>query len=97
MNMVRDGLRAFVDAVGDDVADVSRCSSPQDSVSVSRLVGSWAKLVDFLALGPAPELRECPHCGTVGMRAATRCGNCWKKLVPPEVHPVPAEGASATR
>ena len=32
--------------------------------------------------GPAPELRACPFCGSVGMRAATRCGTCWKKLGP---------------
>jgi hypothetical protein len=84
--MVRDGLRAFVDAVGEDVAQVSGRTSPQDSTGVAHLVGSWAKLVDFLALGPAPELRVCPHCGAIGMRAATRCGGCWKKLVPPDPH-----------
>jgi hypothetical protein len=81
--MMRDGLRVFVDAVERDVASVSQCASPQESVSVARLVGSWARLVDFVALGPAPEFRECPYCSAVGMRAATRCWSCWKKLVPP--------------
>lgn len=85
--MVQDGLRVFVDAVGRDVAQVSRSSPPQDSAKVAALVGSWAKLVEFLALGPTPELRECPHCGSVGMRAATRCGTCWAKLVPPDQSP----------
>ena len=37
-------------------------------------------------LGPIPEVRDCPHCGRVGMRAATVCGHCWKKL-PPLVEP----------
>jgi hypothetical protein len=84
MTMVHDGLRAFVDAVARDVAQVSKSTSPQHPASVDRLVGSWARLVDFLALGAAPELRDCPHCGVAGMRAATRCGHCWKKLIPPE-------------
>jgi len=51
--------------------------------SLDRLRSSWSHLVDALALGPAPELRACPHCGATGMRAATRCGTCWRQLVPP--------------
>jgi hypothetical protein len=43
---------------------------------------SWAVLVHLLALGPAPELRECPKCHHIGMRAATLCGYCWTKLSP---------------
>jgi hypothetical protein len=86
MNMLHDGLRGFVDGVGRDMAHVAQGASPPDPASVARLVGSWEKLVDFLALGPAPELLECPYCGAVGMRAATRCGVCWKKLVPPDTH-----------
>jgi hypothetical protein len=85
--MTSDGLRGFVDAVAVDVAHVVDGTSPEDSTRVARLVASWSRLVDFLALGPAPELRACPHCGAVGMRAATLCGTCWKKLVPPERRP----------
>jgi hypothetical protein len=81
--MMHDGLRTFVDAVEREMAQVAKWASPQQSESAARLAGSWAKLVDFLALGPAPELRDCPHCGAVGMRAATVCGTCWAKLVPP--------------
>ncbi len=81
--MVQDGLRAFVEGVEHDVALLSRSAPAQDPASVTRLVRSWGRLVDFLALGPAPELRTCPHCGEVGMRAATLCGYCWRKLVPP--------------
>ncbi len=43
-----------------------------------------------LALGPAPQLRECPHCGSVGMRAATQCGRWRRKLVPPDQDPTGA-------
>ena len=88
--MVQDGLRVFVDAVGRDVAQLSRSTSPQGSAGVAALVGSWARLVEFLALGPAPELRDCPRCGSVGMRAATLCGTCWEKLVPPDERPAEA-------
>ena len=87
---MNDGLRAFVDGVERDVARVSLGASPPDSASVAGLVASWGRLVDFLALGPAPELLECPYCGTNGMRAATRCGACWRKLVPPGPRSVPA-------
>lgn len=43
---------------------------------------AWAELVGLLALGPEPETRECPTCRTIGMRAASRCGNCWSALEP---------------
>jgi hypothetical protein len=43
---------------------------------------SWSELVGVLALGPEPETRECPTCKGVGMRGASRCGQCWAKLEP---------------
>ena len=45
-----------------------------------KLRTAWADVVNALALGPAPELRDCPSCGEVGMRAATRCSRCWSAL-----------------
>jgi hypothetical protein len=50
------------------------------------LRAAWAEMVDVLALGPPPELRTCPTCGEIGMRAATRCIRCWSSLplLPPE-------------
>jgi len=50
----------------------------------------WAELVEQLALGPEPELRECPACKYVAMRDATRCASRWTSLIPP------AGGDSAT-
>ena len=44
---------------------------------------SWSQLMRLLDLPPVHELRDCPVCGSVGMRAATRCGHCWSALVPP--------------
>lgn len=46
------------------------------------LRAAWAELVDVLALGPAPQTRECPACHGIGMRAASRCGSCWAALAP---------------
>ena len=46
------------------------------------LRGTWDELVKALALGPAPELRACPTCHELGMRAATRCSRCWSVLTP---------------
>lgn len=46
------------------------------------LQAAWADLVQALALGPAPQTRECPTCHGIGMRAASRCGHCWAKLAP---------------
>lgn len=53
------------------------------------LRSAWARLVTSLALGPAPELRTCPHCGAAGIRAATRCGVCWARLAPPDERGTP--------
>ena len=50
----------------------------------SPLLASFADLVEQLALGPEPEVRPCPICKTVVMRAATLCGHCWTKLTPPD-------------
>jgi len=47
-----------------------------------QLRASWAEMVAVLALGPPPELRTCPTCGEIGMRAATRCSRCWSSLAP---------------
>jgi hypothetical protein len=46
------------------------------------LRAAWDELVSVLALGPAPQTRECPACHGIGMRAATRCGHCWSRLEP---------------
>jgi hypothetical protein len=51
-------------------------------VPSSVLHGAWSQLVSALELGTAT--RKCPHCGNLGMRDATLCGYCWKKLVPPD-------------
>jgi hypothetical protein len=47
-----------------------------------QLRAAWAEMIEALALGPPPDLRTCPTCGEIGMRAATRCVRCWSSLAP---------------
>ena len=59
----------------------------------SALVAAWKDLVDQLALGPEPEVRECPACHRICMRNATACGHCFRRLEP--LGPVPESPATA--
>lgn len=66
-------LRSIVNAIDQEILAV-----PPTAV----LRAAWAELVQVLALGPAPQTRECPACHSVGMLAASRCGHCWVALEP---------------
>jgi hypothetical protein len=68
-----DAMRALVVVMDREIA----LGAP-----TAQLRDAWARLVTVLALGPAPELRSCPRCNEVGMRAASRCGRCWLVLPP---------------
>ena len=78
--MGTDGLRPIVEILD---REMSRFVARSGDADVAGLLASWAALVDYLALGPPPELQACRFCGSIGMRAATRCGTCWRQLVPP--------------
>ena len=73
----RGVMKALVDAETDEVLGVTMLAH-------DALLASFDDLVSQLALGPEPELRECPKCGGVGMRRATVCSGCWTKLTPPD-------------
>ena len=80
----RSRLRAAVASVTDAFAKMPTISgASSSSVAERELHASWTALVDLLALGPEPALRECPSCGKSGIRNATLCSNCWAKLTPP--------------
>jgi hypothetical protein len=64
-------LRSLVSVIESELAS----AAPAGGLRVA-----WAQMVEILALGPPPELRECPICGGIGMRAATRCMYCWSSL-----------------
>lgn len=81
--MKRTGdLRSIVEALDREMARL-HALGVLPRVYTAELLASWAKLVEHLALTPPPELRACPRCGGVGMRAATRCGSCQARLEPP--------------
>jgi hypothetical protein len=79
----RARLRLVVTDIERELACLSRESpAAEHRTAISALAAGWARLVDLLALGSPPQRRECPKCGQSGMRAATRCGNCWSVLSP---------------
>lgn len=80
--MRTDGLRPLVEALDVEMSRFVAGGKLAGGPDAAVLLASWAELVAFLALGPAPELRTCPSCGSSGMRDATRCGHCWRKLEP---------------
>jgi hypothetical protein len=66
-------LRAIVAVIDQEIVQVPPTPA---------LRAAWAELVEVLALGPAPETRECPACHGIGMRGARRCAHCWAALAP---------------
>jgi hypothetical protein len=79
----RGALRAIVATIDREMSRLSESTSSEANGTAKKLRSSWAELVAVLALGPVPEVRECPVCRHIGMRAATRCGYCWAELSPP--------------
>lgn len=78
----RSRLRATVATLNREMARLPAQVANDSGYEVSDLLAPWADLVAQLALGPEPEVRECPFCKHIGMRAATLCGYCWNKLEP---------------
>jgi hypothetical protein len=74
----RAKVRVAVATVGDLIARLPNAHSGPDR----GLPEAWAELVKLLALGPARQLRDCPHCGHVAMSEATLCLHCWARLTP---------------
>jgi hypothetical protein len=64
-------LRSVVAAIDQEIANAPPTAAMKTA---------WSELVGLLALGPAPATRVCPTCKGVGMRAASRCSNCWSAL-----------------
>ena len=80
----RSRLRDIVASVEREMARLPEPIQTADGKAPpSGLHAAWARLLDQLALGPEPEVRECPVCKHVGMRSATVCGYCWTTLPSP--------------
>jgi len=79
---LRDDLRTLIATIDRDFAQLPPPGdSPQQVDQIHRqLRQSWSEFVKLLGLGPKSETRQCPACGGIGMRAASRCGHCWAKL-----------------
>jgi hypothetical protein len=79
---LRDDLRTLIATIDHDFAQLPPPGdSPQPADQVhDRLRQSWSEFVKLLGLGPKSETQQCPACGGVGMREASRCGHCWAKL-----------------
>jgi hypothetical protein len=76
-------LRVVIADIERDLSCLGREAPPAEHrLAIDALIASWARLVELLALGPAPQLRQCPRCGNSGRRAAIRCGHCWSPLAP---------------
>jgi hypothetical protein len=81
-DLARSRLRATVATIECEIARLTGQAITRNASPANGLVASWVDLIDQLALGPEPEVRECPVCKSIGMRAATLCGYCWAKLTP---------------
>ncbi len=85
MNEHRDGQRSKLRAMAAQLDGAVSELLLQDTVdgyarSTQTLAAHWAGLVELLALGPEPQVRNCPFCQELVMKAATRCGFCWKRF-----------------
>ena len=78
----RSRLRTVVATIDGEISHLQRQVTSGGRPSLNALLSAWDDLVARLALGPEPEVRVCPVCKHVAMRAATLCGHCWTKLSP---------------
>ena len=78
----RSRLRGAVTKIDREIDRLPGQLAADDKKVPNPLREAWGELVELLALGPEPEVRECPSCHHIGMRAATVCGYCWTHLEP---------------
>ena len=76
-------LHTVIAVIDRELARLPAQRTEADDETLAELRAFWREFVTVLALEPEHELRKCPSCKHVGMRAATRCGHCWIPLVPP--------------
>jgi hypothetical protein len=80
---MRTRLRVLISTIDRQIAQLARQPMvDSDHDRLNELAASWTRLVEELALGPEPQVRQCPACGQIIRQSATRCGHCWKSLLP---------------
>lgn len=75
----RANLRTAMAAMDREIALPASGTRPEIPAS---LLAAWREVVRVAALGPAPQTRPCPKCGSIGMRNASRCSSCWASFEP---------------
>lgn len=81
---VKSRIRWAMNNLDKQIAQLPRTSKDEDGRErPNGVVAAFNDLVELLALGPEPELRECPVCSHVCLREATLCSYCWSKMTPP--------------
>lgn len=74
-------LRAIVATIGAEMSRLRTLIPNGDGATTTASAhAAWDELVALLALGPEPEMQQCPVCGEMIRRAATRCRSCWTRL-----------------
>jgi hypothetical protein len=82
-------LRVAVSDIERELSCLGReAPAAEHRAAIAALTAAWSRLVELLALGVAPELRDCPGCRNSVMRAATRCRHCWADLPPLTAKPL---------
>jgi hypothetical protein len=77
-NAMRSRLRTVVASIDREMAQLPEHDGGVEQTQALR--ASWAELVELLALGPEPKVRQCPFCKHLVMHSATLCHHCWTKL-----------------
>lgn len=85
--MDTESTRPFVSDVTRDLAALDGAESSERAERLETLRASWGRLVQHLALGEAPEVRQCPACDGRIAKAATRCMHCWTRSTAPAETP----------
>jgi len=86
---------AMIAQIAGELGALPARETESGDAKLAGLRASWAKLIEVMALEPVPAARACPTCTFIGLRAATKCMNCWIELVPPAAEPVVAAAKPA--
>lgn len=73
---ITEDVRKAVEEVDREVARLAAHAPAENAAGLDDFRLAWGRLVDLLLLGPPPERRKCPFCGTVRDAEQTWCRRC---------------------